>query len=55
MGSLKEDAVIACVKQYFNNDIELVLKIIQLVLPNIPKSNFLRRNKNKIYNFFLQV
>jgi hypothetical protein len=55
MGNLKEDAVIACVKQYFNNDIELVKKIIQLVLPNIPKSNFLRRNKNKIYNFFLFV
>ncbi len=52
MGDLKEESVIECCSKYFNNDILLVKKIIQLVLPNVPKSNILRRNKTRIYNFF---
>jgi hypothetical protein len=51
MGDLKESSVIECCSKYFNNDIELVKKIIQLVLPNVPKSNILRRNKTRIINF----
>jgi hypothetical protein len=51
IGDLKESSVIECCSKYFNNDIELVKKIIQLVLPNVPKSNILRRNKTRIINF----
>ena len=51
MGILKEEAVVKCVSKYFNDDDELVRKIIQLVLPNVPKSNILRRNKQRIINF----
>ena len=55
MGLIKEDAVVKCVSKYFNNDEELVRKIIQLVLPNITKSNVFRRNRQKFMNlvFFL--
>ena len=53
MGLIKEDAVVQCVSKYFNDDKELVKTIIQLVLPNITKTNIFRRNKQKIYNFFL--
>ena len=52
MGDLKESSVVECCSKYFNNDEDLVKKIIQLVLPNVPKSNILRRNKTRIYNFF---
>jgi hypothetical protein len=52
MGELKEQAVIKCVAKYFNDDEDLVRKIIQLVLPNVPKTNILRRNKQRIINFF---
>ena len=51
MGDVKEDAVIQCVSKYFNYDTQLVKTIIQLVLPNVPKSNIFRRNKTRIYNF----
>ena len=52
MGILKEEAVVKCVSKYFNDDEDLVRKIIQLVLPNIQKTNILRRNKQRIFNFF---
>ena len=55
MGELKEEAVIKCVSKYFNDDEDLVKKIIQLVLPNVPKTNILRRNKQRIFNFFFIV
>ena len=52
MGDLKEQAVIECCCKYFNNDATLVQKIIQIVLPNVPKTNILRRNKQRIISFF---
>ncbi len=55
MGTIKEEAVIQCVSLYFNNDILLVKKIIQLVLPNVTKSNIFRRNKNKVFKFFFYL
>jgi hypothetical protein len=55
MGDIKEASVIEVCKQYFNNDDKLVKTIIQLVLPAVPKSNFFRRNKQRIVGFFLQL
>jgi len=52
MGSLKEEAVIAVCKRYFNDDDELVHNVIGLVLPTIIKSTFYRRNKKRVHNFF---
>ena len=52
MGAIKESSVVECCAQYFNNDTELVRKIIQIVLPNVPKSNIFRRNKQRIISFF---
>jgi hypothetical protein len=55
MGDIKEASVVEVCKQYFNNDDKLVKTIIQLVLPAVPKSNFFRRNKQRIVGFFLQL
>jgi hypothetical protein len=52
MGDLKEQSVIECCSRYFNNDVDLVKKIIQIVLPTVPKTNIIRRNKQKIISFF---
>jgi hypothetical protein len=53
MGDLKEQSVIECCSRYFNNDVDLVKKIIQIVLPTVPKTNIIRRNKQKIISFVL--
>jgi hypothetical protein len=55
MGEIKEASVVEVCKQYFNNDDKLVKTIIALVLPAVPKTNFFRRNKQRIVGFFLQV
>ena len=55
MGDLKEQSVIECCSKYFNHDHALVQKIIQIVLPNVPKTNILRRNKQRIISFFFTV
>ncbi len=52
MGDLKEQSVIECCSKYFNHDHALVQKIIQIVLPNVPKTNIFRRNKQRIISFF---
>lgn len=55
MGDIKEASVIEVCKQYFNHDEKLVKTIIALVLPSVPKTNILRRNKQRIINFFFTV
>ena len=53
MGYIKSKAVVAICKRYFNDDVELVTKIIEMVLPLIKKSTFYRRNKTRAKHFFL--
>jgi hypothetical protein len=55
MGENKENAVIQVVKQFYNNDDELVRSIIKLVLPNIKKTNILRRTSARLQRLFLYV
>ena len=55
MGEIKESSVVDVCKKYFNNDDKLVKTIIALVLPSVTKSNIIRRNKQRIVGFFLQV
>ena len=55
MGAIKEKAVIEVVKQYFNDDEELVKSIIKLVMPSIKKSNMFSRAVNKVVFFFLNL
>ena len=52
MGIIKEESVVNVCKHYFNDDEKLVKTIIALVLPSVPKSNILRRNRQRIINFF---
>jgi hypothetical protein len=54
MGAVKEQAVVECVSKFYNDDIQLVKTIIQLVLSRIKKSNILRRTRSRfIRAFFL--
>lgn len=55
MGEIKEKAVIETVKCFYNNDVELVKSIIQLVLPFIKKTNLARRMKFRVSRFFLVI
>lgn len=55
MGAIKEEAVIEVVKKFYNNDVELVKSIIQLVLPFVKKTNALRRLKFRVTRFFLVI
>lgn len=55
MGLLKKKAVVEICKRYFNDDAELVSKIIEIVLPNIIKSSLYRRNKKRLSNCFFFV
>ena len=55
MGDIKSKAVVAICKRYFNDDVELVSKIIQMVLPLIKKSSFYRRNKTRAKQLFLSL
>ena len=52
MGDIKKRAVVAICKRYFNDDVELVSKIIDMVLPLIKRSSFYRRNKTRAKQFF---
>ena len=51
-GEAKKKCVVDACKVYFNNDDELVEKIIDLVFRDVVKSTFLRRNQTRILNFF---
>ena len=51
-GKQKERIVVEILLQYFNNDEVLIKKFIKLVLPNITKSNVVRRVCNRLNKFF---
>ena len=51
LGEIKERAVIASIKKFYNDDEELVKSIIQMVLPSIKRSTFLRRTANNVVFF----
>ena len=53
MGQIKQESVVEVCRKYFNEDDKLVKTIIALVLPSVTKSNFFRRNKQRITGFFL--
>ena len=50
MGVIKKEAVIHALKPYFNDDTELLSKLIDFVYPQIKKSNILRRNRSRLYS-----
>lgn len=54
LGEIKERAVVASIKKFYNDDEELVKSIIQMVLPSIKKSTLMRRSVNNIV-FFLSA
>ena len=49
-GSEKRSAVIAIVKKYFDDNEELVAKVIEQLMSHIRKSNIFSRNKTRIKN-----
>ena len=51
-GAVKEQAVIAICKKYYNEDEALVKEVLSLVLPNVFKTNVARRVLYKCTNFF---
>jgi hypothetical protein len=51
-GAKKQAVVVEAVKKYFNNDIELIVKMIALLLPRVKKMNIVRRNWKRVANFF---
>lgn len=53
MGKVKSEAVVQCVAPFYNNDERLIKSIIDLVLPQVPKTNAYRRIKGKVKKFFL--
>ncbi len=52
-GQRKLAVVVECVKHYFNDDIVLIVKMIELLLPKIKKMNIIRRNWKRVVRFFL--
>jgi hypothetical protein len=54
-GQIKKSVVIDVCKEYFEEKIEVVEMVIDLVFDKVVKSSFMRRNKNKIKSigFFL--
>lgn len=54
-GDVKKEAVISVLLPYFNNDRELVSKIIEFVFPMVTKSTLFRRNKKRLWNGFVVV
>ena len=54
-GESKKELVIECVKQYFNNDPDLVSMVIDLVFKDLPQIKFWKRQVYKLSRFFLKV
>lgn len=52
-GDVKKEAVISVLLPYFNNDRELIGKIIEFIFPMIKKSTLYRRNKKRAYKYFV--
>jgi hypothetical protein len=51
-GDAKLKCVVEACKPFFNDDSELVKKIVELVFRDVIKSTFFRRNQTRIINFF---
>ena len=54
-GERKLAVVIECVKHYFNDDVDLIVKMVEILLPKIKKMNIVRRNWKRIARFFLRT
>jgi hypothetical protein len=54
-GETKQEMVVQCVLEFFNNDKELIKKFIQLLMPKLINFKFVRRNFYKIVNFFSKL
>jgi hypothetical protein len=51
-GEIKMKCVVEAVKPFFDNNEELVKKIVELVFRDVIKSTLWRRNQTRILNFF---
>jgi len=51
-GKRKLAVVTEAVKKYFNDDIELIVKMVDILLPKIKKMNFVRRHWKRVVAFF---
>ena len=51
-GERKLAVVVECVKNYFNDDVDLIVKMVEILLPKIKKMNIVRRNWKRIARFF---
>ena len=55
LGDTKKECVIECIKKFFNNDILLCERIIDMVFPNLIQTSQYRRIKIAIICFFSSV
>ena len=51
-GEYKQQVVIECVKEYFNNDETLVELSIPVLMPRLKQNKFIKRNIKKLFRFF---
>ena len=51
-GEYKQQVVIECVKEYFNDDETLVELSIPVLMPRLKQNKFIKRNIKKLFRFF---
>lgn len=51
-GDFKLAVVIECVKDYFKGDADLIVKMVEILMPRIKKMNIVRRNWKRVSRFF---
>jgi hypothetical protein len=51
-GEKKLAVVVECVEKYFKGDIQLIMKMVELLLPKVKKMNIFRRNWKRVGLFF---
>jgi hypothetical protein len=54
-GEYKKSVVIECVKDYYDNNIVLIEKMIPILMPHVAQNKFFKRNGKKIMRFFLKL
>lgn len=54
-GEHKTNLLIECVKEYYNNDVELVKMVIRLVFPKLKQVRFIERQLRRGARFFLKI
>lgn len=52
-GLYKHDVVVECVKQYYDDNIELVEELIKLNMPTLKQNKYLKRTCKRLVRFFL--